>query len=45
MSVKLTDAQLVLLSAAAQREDLCLTAPDKLKGAIPNCGRSPHAME
>jgi DNA-binding MarR family transcriptional regulator len=34
MSVKLTDAQLVLLSAAAQREDLCLTAPDKLKGAI-----------
>jgi Protein of unknown function (DUF3489) len=34
MSVKLTDAQLVLLSAAAQREDLCLTTPDKLKGAI-----------
>jgi Protein of unknown function (DUF3489) len=34
MSVKLTDAQLVLLSAAAQREDLCLTAPNKLKGAI-----------
>ena len=34
MSVKLTDAQLVLLSAAAQREDLCLTAPDKLKGAV-----------
>jgi hypothetical protein len=34
MSVKLTDAQLVLLSAAAQRQDLCLTAPDKLKGAI-----------
>ena len=33
MSVKLTDAQLVMLSAAAQREDLCLTAPDKLKGA------------
>ena len=35
MSVKLTDAQLVMLSAAAQREDLCLTAPDKMKGAIP----------
>src|SRR6516165_6151018 len=35
MSVKLTDAQLVMLSAAAQREDRCLTAPDKMKGAIP----------
>jgi hypothetical protein len=34
MSVKLTDAQLVMLSTAAQRADLCLTAPDKLKGAI-----------
>jgi hypothetical protein len=34
MSVKLTDAQLVMLSAAAQREDHCLTAPDKMKGAI-----------
>jgi hypothetical protein len=34
MSVKLTDVQLVMLSAAAQREDLCLTAPDKMKGAI-----------
>jgi hypothetical protein len=34
MSVKLTDAQLVMLSAAAERGDLCLTAPDKLKGAI-----------
>ena len=34
MTIKLTDAQLVMLSAAAQREDLCLTAPDKLKGAI-----------
>jgi Protein of unknown function (DUF3489) len=34
MSVKLTDAQLVMLSAAAQREDRCLSAPDKLKGAI-----------
>ena len=34
MSVKLTDAQLVMLSAAAQRENLCLTAPDKMKGAV-----------
>jgi Protein of unknown function (DUF3489) len=34
MTVKLTDAQLVMLSAAAQREDLCLSAPDKLKGAV-----------
>ena len=34
MIVKLTDAQLVMLSAAAQRADLCLTAPNKLKGAI-----------
>jgi hypothetical protein len=34
MTIKLTDAQLVMLSAAAQREDHCLTAPDKLKGAI-----------
>jgi hypothetical protein len=34
MSVKLTDAQLVMLSAAAQRANLCLTAPNKLKGAI-----------
>ena len=34
MSVKLSDAQLVMLSAAAQREDLCLTAPDKMKGAV-----------
>jgi chromosome segregation and condensation protein ScpB len=34
MSVKLTDAQLVVLSAAAQREDICLTAPDKTRGAI-----------
>ena len=34
MSVKLTDAQLVMLSPAAQREDLCLTAPDKMKGAV-----------
>jgi hypothetical protein len=34
MSGKLTDTQLVMLSAAAQRGDHCLTAPDKLKGAI-----------
>jgi hypothetical protein len=34
MSVKLTDAQLVMLTAAAQRKDLCLTASDKMKGAI-----------
>ena len=34
MSVKLTDAQLVVLSAAAQREDICLSAPDKMRGAI-----------
>jgi hypothetical protein len=34
MSVKLTDTQLVMLSAAAEREDLCLRAPDKMKGAI-----------
>jgi hypothetical protein len=34
MSVKLTDAQLVMLSGARQRKDLCLSAPDKMKGAI-----------
>jgi hypothetical protein len=34
MTIKLTDAQLMTLSAAAQRESLCLIAPDKLKGAI-----------
>jgi hypothetical protein len=34
MSVKLSDTQLAMLSAAAQREDLCLAAPDKMKGAI-----------
>ena len=32
MSIKLTDTQLVLLSAAARREDLCLVAPPTLKG-------------
>jgi len=34
MSVKLTDAQLAMLRAGAQREDRCLSAPDKMKGAI-----------
>ena len=34
MSVKLTDTQLVMLSAAARREDLCLATPNKMKGAI-----------
>ena len=33
MSVELTDTQLVLLGAAAQREDLFLIAPPTLKGA------------
>ena len=33
MSVKLTDTQLVILSAAAQRDDRSLTAPKSLKGA------------
>jgi uncharacterized protein DUF3489 len=33
MSIKLTDTQLVMLSAAAQRGDRCLVAPPKLKGA------------
>ena len=32
MSIKLTDTQLVLLSAAAQREDRCLVASPTLKG-------------
>ncbi len=34
MSVKLTDAQLLMLSAASQHGELCLTAPVKMKGAI-----------
>lgn len=34
MSVKLTDTQLVMLSAAVQRDDLCLATPDKMKGAV-----------
>ena len=33
MSIKLTDTQLVLLGAAAQRKDLCLVAAPTLKGA------------
>jgi hypothetical protein len=33
MTVKLTDAQLVMLSAASQHGELCLTAPVKMKGA------------
>jgi hypothetical protein len=32
MSIKLTDTQLVILSAAAQRDDRCLTTPKNLKG-------------
>jgi hypothetical protein len=32
MSIKLSDTQLVMLSAAAQRDDRCLTPPEKLKG-------------
>ena len=34
MSVRLTDAQLVMMSAAAQREDRCLAAPETMKGAV-----------
>ena len=33
MSIKLTDTQLVLLGAAAQRKDLCLVASPTLKGS------------
>jgi hypothetical protein len=32
MSIKLSDTQLVMLSNAAQRDDHCLTLPEKLKG-------------
>jgi hypothetical protein len=32
MSIKLTDTQLVLLSAATRRKDRCLVAPETLKG-------------
>ena len=34
MSIKLSDTQLVMLSAAAQRDDRCLTPPEKLKGGV-----------
>jgi hypothetical protein len=33
MSVKLTNAQLVMMSAAAQRKDRCLSALASIKGA------------
>jgi hypothetical protein len=33
MSVKLTDAQLVMMSAAARRKDHCLSAPTTIKDA------------
>ena len=33
MSVRLTDAQLVMMTAAAQRKDRCLSAPETMKGA------------
>ena len=32
MSIKLSDTQLVMLSAAAQRDDRCLRPLEKLKG-------------
>jgi hypothetical protein len=35
MFIKLTDTQLVMLSAAAQRDDHCLIAPAHLKGTAP----------
>jgi DNA-binding MarR family transcriptional regulator len=34
MTIKLTDTQLVLMSAAAQREDRCLILPEKLTGSV-----------
>jgi hypothetical protein len=34
MSVKLTDAQLVMMSAAAQRDDRCLAATETMKGSV-----------
>jgi len=33
MSIKLPDTQIVMLSAAAQRDDRCLLAPQILKGS------------
>src|SRR5450631_966548 len=32
MSIKLTDTQLIAMSAAARRQDRCLVMPEKLKG-------------
>ena len=32
MGVKLTEAQLVMMSAGAQRKDRCLSAPATIKG-------------
>ena len=34
MSVNLTETQLVMMSAAAQRKDRCLSAPARIKGAV-----------
>jgi hypothetical protein len=34
MSVKLTDAQLVMMGAALQRKDRCLSAPATIRGAL-----------
>jgi Protein of unknown function (DUF3489) len=34
MSVNLTETQLVMMSAAAQRKDHCLSAPATIKGAV-----------
>ena len=36
MSIKLTDAQLVMIGGAAQRKDRCLSAPSAIKGAALN---------
>ncbi|HZZ24695.1 MAG TPA: hypothetical protein VFE60_19865 [Roseiarcus sp.] len=36
MSVKLTDAQFVMMSGAAQRKDRCLSAPTTIRGAALN---------
>jgi len=33
MSIKFTDTQFVMLSAAAQRKDRCIVAPPSVKGA------------
>jgi hypothetical protein len=39
MSIKLTDTQLVMLSAGAQRDDRCLAAPRNPKGGRSAKGR------